>query len=222
MNPIHQLIAYAEDWRYLIRRDGLISAMPVVSLDFARLPYRHMKLIILARSLKEQLPDLQPKIPLVIRPFEKADLKLIQKINRPSEARLCARRLARGHYGFIAMNHSQVVGHAWGYTEIDKQLERVPLRLADGDILCNDAFTIPTYRGCGVQTALTLARMHLFQELGFRRAICYIEDHNVPSIDVWQRKLNSSIIGRIDFKRIGPWYYSKIHDDVLPIKRQNQ
>jgi GNAT superfamily N-acetyltransferase len=212
MNPIKRLSELVEDWYFLIQRDGLKSAIPVVGLDIARLPYRHLSFLILARSLVEPLPELQPKMPLEIRPFEKTDLKLIREINRPSEAGLCARRLVRRHFGFIAMNHAKAAGYAWGCDEIDPQLERVPLRLEHGDILCNDAFTTPTYRGQGVQTALTLARLHLFQELGYQRALCYIENRNSPSISVWQLKLNSSIIGRMDFKRFGPWHKVKFSD----------
>jgi GNAT superfamily N-acetyltransferase len=110
------------------------------------------------------------------------------------------------------MNHSQAAGYGWGCAEIDPQLEHVPLRLEHRDILCNDAFTTPAYRGQGVQTALTLARLQRFQNLGYRRALCYIEEHNDPSIAVWQRKLSSAIIGRIDFKRFGPWYHVKFSD----------
>jgi GNAT superfamily N-acetyltransferase len=212
MQPIIRLAELIEDWKYLIRRDGLISAVPQVALEVSRLPYRHLKLMILARSLDESLPDLQPKMTLKIRPFVETDLQLIRQINRPSEARLCAHRLARGHYGFVAMNHVKVAGYAWGCAEIDPQVERVPLKLEHGDVLCNDAFTTPTYRGQGVQTALTIARLQLFQELGYRRALCYIENRNNPSIAVWQRKLNCSIIGQIDFKRIGPWHNVKFSE----------
>jgi GNAT superfamily N-acetyltransferase len=149
-------------------------------------------------------------MPFEIRTFTGADLKRITEINRPSESRLCAHRLARGHYGFIATNHNQAAGYAWGCAEIDSQLERVPIKLNHGDILCNDAFTVPAYRGMGVQTALTLTRLKLFHQAGYKRAICYIENGNYPSIYVWQQKLKSTIIGQIDFKRIGAWYQVKI------------
>ena len=205
MNTVNRLAELFEDWQFLIQHDGWKSGLPVVSSEIARLPYRHLKFLIFARSLDESLPSLQSKIPLEIHPFAETDLRLIREINRASEARLCAHRLEQGHYGLVAMNHFQAAGYAWGCAVIDPQLERIPLRLEHGDILCNDTYTTPAYRGYGVQTALTLARMQLFQKLGYRRALCYIEIHNHPSIAVWQRKLNCSIIGKIDFKRIGPW-----------------
>ena len=57
-----------------------------------------------------------------------------------------------------------------------------------------------------VQTALTLARFRMFHELGYRRAVCYIEEKNAPSLAVWQRKFAGQTIGRIDFIRLGLWY----------------
>jgi RimJ/RimL family protein N-acetyltransferase len=210
MKPVIRFIELIEDWNFLTHHAGFISTLPLVSLEIARLPYRHLKFLIFARSLDDPISDPEPKMPLEIRPFTESDLKFAREINRPSEARLCARRLERGHYGFIAMNHVIAAGYAWGYSEIDTQLEQIPVKLGQGDVLFNDAFTTPAYRGHGIQTSLTLARFHFFRKLGFRRAICYIENRNLPSIAVWQRKLNSSIIGRIDFKRIGPMYHVKI------------
>jgi ribosomal protein S18 acetylase RimI-like enzyme len=210
MNPINRLVELFEDWNFLLTREGLITTIPLVAMEIARLPYRYLKFLIFTRSLDDPLPELQPKMPLEIRPFTESDLKFASDINRPSEAKLCASRLARGHLGLIAMNHVQVAGYAWGCAVIDGQVERIRLRLENTEILCIDAFTAPSYRGQGVQTALTLARLHLFQDLGYKRALCYIEEHNSPSIAVWQQKLNSSIIGRIDFKRFGPWYRVKL------------
>ena len=72
-------------------------------------------------------------------------------------------------------------------------------------MLCADVYTNPAFRGQGVQTALTLARFRLFRDLGYHRAISYIEVCNAPSLAVWQRKLGSVTIGQIDFLRVGLW-----------------
>ena len=70
MHPFHRLAELIEDWQYLIRQDGIKSALPNRGREIARLPYRHLKFIILARLLAEPLPELQPKIPLEIHHFE--------------------------------------------------------------------------------------------------------------------------------------------------------
>ena len=125
MVPMARLAELWEDWKYLIRRDGARSALPAIGQEVAGLPYRHTSLLLLARSLLEPLPDLQPKITLDIRPFTQTDLDLVRDIDRPSEARLCARRLERGYTGLLALHENQPAGHAWACIKMDPQLERV-------------------------------------------------------------------------------------------------
>jgi GNAT superfamily N-acetyltransferase len=206
MKPTSRLAELMEDWMVMLRRDGLRAALPAIGLEIARLPYRHLRFFIIARSLKEPLPDIQPRIALVIRPFEQADLDLVREIDRPSEARLCMRRLENGHQGLAALYRGRLAGYAWGCAEVNVLTDRVQIPLKPGDVLCNDAFTTPAFRGQGVQTSLALARFRLFRDLGFHRAICYIEIKNAPSLAVWQRKLNGVTLGSVNFQRIGPWY----------------
>lgn len=206
MQIAQRLFEITSDWKTLTKRVGLRSSLRTIAEDLVHLPYRHLHFILFARSLDEPFPDLPASSSLTIRPFEKADIALVQQIDRLSEARLCARRLEQGHKGFMAVCDGQPAGYTWGSADRTTALERVHPPLDVGDFLCTDSFTTPAFRGRGIQTALTLARFHLFRELGFRRAISTIEVHNAPSIAVWQRKLNSQAIGAIDFMRIGPWY----------------
>jgi GNAT superfamily N-acetyltransferase len=213
MVPITRLAEFWEDWKYLIWRDGARSALPAIGLEVAQLPYRRTSLLLLARSLLEPLPDLQPKTTLDVRPFTQTDLDLVREIDRPSEARLCARRLERGYVGLLALHENHPAGHAWACIKMDPRLERVHPRLEPGDVLCADVYTNPAFRGQGVQTALTLARFRLFRDLGYRRAISYIETRNAPSLAVWQRKLGSVTIGQIDFLRVGLWHRVRYNPD---------
>jgi RimJ/RimL family protein N-acetyltransferase len=206
MKPFCRLSELTEDWRFYLQRDGFPSALRLIAAEIAQLPYRRLKLIVLARSLLEPFPEWEPKIQLSIRPFERADLELVRRIDRPSEARLCMHRLDEGHIGLMAFCDDRPAGYAWGSTDIHTRLERVHPKLYPGDVLCTDSFTSPEFRGLGIQTALTLARFYLFRQLGYKRVICYIEVSNKPSLAVWQRKFDSQYISTIDFKRIGPWY----------------
>ena len=210
MNPIVRLMELGEDWLFLLRRDGVKRALPDIGLAIARLPFRHLHFLIFARSLVEPLPGWKPKLALEIRPFETADLASVRNINKPSEARLCARRLALGHVGLIAYYQGQPAGYAWGFSDEKQELERFHLRFQPGDVFCTDAFTAPPFRGMGVHTALTLERFRVFREMGFRRVISYIGFNNAPSLATWQRKLGCSIVGQVDFIRIGSWYRVRI------------
>ncbi len=206
MGPINRLAELAEDWRYFTERDGLKSSLPLIVSDLVRLPYRHLKFFVIACSLLDPFPNWQPQIELFIRPLEQDDLDLVRQLDRPSEARLDAQRLAQGHKGFVAFYKGQPAGYTWASTDPLTRLERVHPKLDPGDVLFTDSYTFPAFRGCGVQTALTLARFILFRDLGFCRAISTIEIHNKPSLAVWQKKFNGKTIGEIDFTRIGPLY----------------
>lgn len=201
---ITRLADLSKDWNYLIKQQGLGVTLPQVGQEIISLPYRQLKFYAVARSLLDPLPDLKAKIDLEIRDFEKGDLEFVGQIYRPSEARLFAQRLDRGHQGLMALHQGQPAGFAWGCGEIDPELDRVELKLEPGDMLCVDVYTNPVFRGQGVHTALTIARFKYFRDLGYRRAIAYIETRNGPSLAVW-RKFGSEIIGEVDFKRLGPW-----------------
>lgn len=209
MQKLHRIAEFLEDWKFLVHRDGFRPALSSIAKDLSILPYRHLRFLILERSLSMPLPDLPAKIDLEIRPFEKDDLEVVKKMDRPSEARLCAKRLVRGHKGLIALHEGQPVGYAWGCTEVDPSLERVQLKLEPGDVLCADVYTLPAFRGKGIQTSLTIARFRLFCDLGCRRAVTYIEMRNAPSLAVWQRKMGSLTTGQVDFVRLGFWYRVK-------------
>lgn len=204
MQWTHRLAELGEDWGYMFRRRGWQAALPAVLREIARLPYWRCTYRVLARSLAQPLPDLQPTIAAEVRPFEPSDLQLVRQIDRPSEARQCARRLALGHQGLIALYHGQPAGYAWGSTECNPVVERVRVRLDPGDVLCVDAYTAIAFRGQGIQTTLALARMRLFREQGYQRAIAYIETGNLPSLAVWH-KLGGREVDTIDFLRIGFW-----------------
>lgn len=206
MKPFHRLFELVEDWGYLTERDGLRAALPLIASELARLPYRHIRFVIVACSLLDPFPDWPPKIQLTTRPFEPADLDLVRQMDRPSEAQLCAHRLAQGDRGLLAFCNGRPAGYTWGSVDPQTRLERVHPKLCPGDVLCTDAYTCPAFRGQGIQTALTLARFRMFRDLGYGRAISYIDVHNGPSLAVWQRKFSGHIIGTMDFVRIGSRY----------------
>jgi GNAT superfamily N-acetyltransferase len=197
-----RLTELVKDWHYLIQRDGWKRALSQIRKQVFTLPYRHIRFVVVARSLLEPLPDLTPKVPVAIRPFELTDLSFVHREHLPSEAKLCAQRLERNHYGLTAWLNDEIAGYAWGCT--NTTLEKVKLELEPGDVLCTDAFTVPAFRGQGIQTALSLARLRWFQELNYCRAIAYIEVGNAPSLAVWH-KMGAQEIARITFTRVGPW-----------------
>jgi GNAT superfamily N-acetyltransferase len=212
---ISRLIEFIQDWIFIFQRQGWRAAILTMAHEVAQLPYRHMHFVIVARSLTLPLPDLHSKIVLEIRDFTWSDTDLVRQIDRPSEARLCARRLEHGQVGLAAFHDDQLAGYAWASDKIVSSLERVNLHLELYDAICVDAYTAPAFRGLGVQTALALARFRLLRDRGFQRMVTYIEEGNAPSLAVWQKKLGSQVVGHIDFLRIGPWRWVRYIDADL-------
>ena len=198
-------VEFFEDWAYIAKRDGWFPALCEAGRELTRLPYRHLQFDILARTLREPLPTLQPRVPLDVRSFSSADLPFVSRVYRPSEAKLCARRLELGQIGLLALYEGQPAGYAWASDRMDPTVERVQFELEPGDGICLDVFTAPAMRGKGVQTTLALARSRALRDRGFSRVVTYIAKTNLASLAVWQRKLGGQIIGEIDFLRIGPW-----------------
>lgn len=199
-NRMSELI---QDWRFLIRCDGWKAAWRQIGRDVISLPYRKIEFVVVARPLTQPIPDARSQVPVQVRSFTTADLDFVRREHLPSEACLCAQRLAHGHDGIAAYINGQIVGYAWSCT--DASLERVALRFTPGDVLFTDAFTAPSARGQGVQTVLSAARLRAAQEKGHQRVIAYIEIHNAPSLAVWQKKMGAAVIARITFTRIGFW-----------------
>ena len=107
-----RLTELPQDWNCLIQRRGWKRALPQIGEEIIALPYRRIKFVVVARSLLEPLPDLKPKIPVTVRPFEPADLGFVRQERLPSEVRLCIRRLELGHHGLVACIDGAAAGYA--------------------------------------------------------------------------------------------------------------
>jgi GNAT superfamily N-acetyltransferase len=205
MTWLERLAELVEDWVHLIRLGGWGSALPQIGRELARLPYRRIRFLVLTRGLREPVADLQSKVPLQVREFGHSDLELVRQIDRPSEAKQCARRLARGHMGLMALCEGQPVGYAWCLDRVEPALEGMHVRLDPGDIYFTDAYVAPAYRRQGVYTVMTVVRIRLARRLGYRRMVTCVDEYNQPALTVWQRKLGVQVVTHLDFVRIGPW-----------------
>jgi GNAT superfamily N-acetyltransferase len=204
MTWLQRLAELGQDWVHLVRRCGWRLALPRIGRDLAGLPYRRIRFLVLARPLLEPVAAFQPKTPLQIREFTPADLELVSQINRLSEVKQCARRLARQHRGLVVLIGDQPAGYAWCLDRIDPALERMHLQLEAGDIYFTDAYVAPAYRGLGVHTAMVLARLRLARRLGYGRLITCVREDNQVALSVWRKMLGVQVTANYDFVRIGP------------------
>jgi GNAT superfamily N-acetyltransferase len=206
----HRLAELIEDWGFYFKVYPWPKSLITISKELMQLPFRHIHYKVYACSIVEPVPKVCFDDSFVLRRFAYQDVPEVAKINRPSEARLCAKHLNSGHIGFSVLHDGQLAGYAWAYTKHDSNIERLKIGLEPLDFLCNDAFTSLPFRGRGIQTSLVLARLNLFRELGYHRAICYIDRNNRTSIRVWE-KLGGICIGDISYIRIGTWRWKKHH-----------
>ncbi len=59
--------------------------------------------------------------------------------------------------------------------------------LKDDEVLQENSFTFPRFRGKGVMTAVTLALAEMARKQGFRRVLAYVDRHNVASLKAFRR-----------------------------------
>jgi GNAT superfamily N-acetyltransferase len=208
IKPDDRLAQLIEDWKSYFKRKTLKQAVRMVAKEALQLPCRHIHYLIIARSLLDPFPELTTDPHLAVRKFDPSDLAGVAEIDRPSEARMYARRLAGGQTGVAALHDRMLVGFAWASKKVDLDIERFNLKLELSDFLCTDAYTAPAHRRSGVQKLLILERLKLFRELGSKRAICYIESTNLPSLKAW-KKLGGYVIGEIDYFRFGIWRWTR-------------
>jgi ribosomal protein S18 acetylase RimI-like enzyme len=207
IRSMDRLAQLMEDWKYYFRNRTWQQAVLTAGKELLLLPYRHIHFLIVARTLQEPLPGFTSDIPFTIRKFDPSDLAGVAEIDRPSEARAFAQRLASGHTGVAALFNQRLVGYAWAFKKVNPDIERIDLKLEPYDFICTDAFTAPAYRKSGIQTLLTLERFRIFRALGYRRALCYIESSNLPSLRAW-KKVGGYVVGEIDYFRLGPWRWT--------------
>lgn len=188
------------DWRHVLHRDGWSSFLKKVRQDARKLPRRKTEYIIMEVPLDHPFPD-PPCLSLVeVRPFTSADLESVRKQFLPSEAAMCARRLAAGHEGLTAVLDGEFAGCCWLCR--DDSLERADLSIGADEVLFTDAFTAPRFRGQGVNTSLALASLRRGKQLHLRRLIAYIRTDNAASQAVWLGKLNGRVFAKLEFKRV--------------------
>lgn len=196
-----RIIEVIVDWIFFIRRDGFKPTFSILLKETA--PFRRIKFVLVSRALSRALPEFKFSQSIVIRPFLPADLEIVRRENRPSEAKLLERRLEQKHPGLTALVEGEMAGYSW--LSPDMSLERFKLDLAQGDVLFTDAFVFPSFRRRGVNTALVRAKLELARDLGYKRIIAYIEEDNTPSLAVWCKKMGAEVLGRLEYRRIGLW-----------------
>jgi len=188
------------DFRERLQQAGWQAACRWLYQTLVSLPYRRIEYTVFTRSL-EQLPAVEPRVPITLRPAAEADLARFRGLVPPSELDHFARRLAHGRYCFLALDGEKLAAYCWAATQIRFEIDNLEIQLEPGDTYVDDAYTIPAYRRQGIQSAVHLYRLQYMQGLGCQRAILIVENSNLASQQL-VRKMGYRRAGQLDFRRI--------------------
>jgi ribosomal protein S18 acetylase RimI-like enzyme len=200
-NTRQKLSTLAADLNHQVRSGGWRQAGRWLVETIVSLPYCRIEYIVFARSLLDPLPAVEPGQPVTIRQAGEADLDRLEGLVLPSELSYFRRRLAHGRLCFLAFDGEKLAAYCWATTQIELDVDVVPIPLRPGDAYLNDAYTIPTYRRRGIQMAVHLYRLAHMKSLGCRRAILIVEEDNVASQRL-VRKLGYQDVDRLSFRRV--------------------
>ena len=224
-----RLVDLTEDWKYYYRAFSWKHSIPLIFKEILESPEHHIHYLVFVRSLTGPLAEMYVDDSIAIRRLASRDIPEVAVINCPSEGKLCANRRANDHISLAALLNAKLAGYAWACIKIEPHIERFAFRLEPLEFLCNDDFTAAPSRGRGIQTSLIQARLKIFCELGYKNAICYIEQRNYASQRAY-RKNGFVRAGDINFFRIDTWRRARVHlttsspirgDQQEPVSRYN-
>jgi len=174
-----RLRAIASDIRCLGRRVGVAETVRKVGGGL-----RGHEVVVIAKRLDE-IADIAFEERLELADLGVADLPALGEFN----ARRCDRRatgrfeaaLARGDRGFIARLDGEVAGYYWWVDRHHPHLERLGIRLTDGEVYGFDFFLAEEHRGEGRAIELLHGIETCLRDRGYARLWGYVRADNRPA-----------------------------------------
>ena len=189
------------DLKETIRREGWLEAGRGFVKTLASVPYRRMSYLVFTRALSNPWPDVTPKLPVTLRRATEADLVRFEGHVPAWELRYFRRRLSHGRYCFLALDGENLAAYCWATTQVEFDVDNLEMKLKEGDVYLDDAYTLPAYRRQGIQTAVHVYRLAYLRDMGCQRAVLIVEEPNVASQGL-VRKLGYQVAGHLSFRRL--------------------
>jgi ribosomal protein S18 acetylase RimI-like enzyme len=165
------------------------------------LPGGTFKYRIFVVSLDKDIPALKPRLPVTIRLATEVDLDLLKGMLPPSQLYNLLHIQTHDRLIFLAFDGELPVSYCWATPQVEFTIDNIKMHLQPGDIYGGMAYTLPDFRGQGIQTALQLFRMRYLKELGYKRVVVIVEDNNQASLTM-HRKIGFTEADRLIFRRI--------------------
>jgi SAM-dependent methyltransferase/GNAT superfamily N-acetyltransferase len=201
----------------ILQRDGVRALWFAV---LGRTLYR--RLVLLERRLDADIPEVGPRVPVVIGLLEPAEAAEYARFHWPLDVAEVERRLAAGHWCFVARHAGAIVHAGWAVAErgwIDYLGCPAPLRARE--VYQTDSFTAPAYRGLDLAGARVAMMARWLRARGYRRLLAAVLPENRAAFRPLE-KVGYRRIGWIGVVRLGRWrktvgaFPGAAHDSTPP------
>lgn len=138
--------------------------------------------IIMRRPLSEPIPDLKPRVEMVIQQATLADLPLLKTIVPPLRLRRFAAKMAAGEMCVIGIYEGKVIAMGWVGLGGGPSVRETTLQLTVQDAYVWGGYMAPEYRSQGGSSAILSRLMQLSKEVGCEYIYLVTEKTNAPVI----------------------------------------
>lgn len=150
---------------------------------------------ILVGALKDAIPPVPPKLPLVIREATPADAPMFRNIIPLYRIRRFVKKMEAGERCAVGLLDNEVIYFAWAsFAGQDTSIES-PVELGPKDVYFWGAYCNPEYRRFGVSISVSSYHEDLMRQLGYETGYRIIKFNNYPPQNLC-KKLGLRVIGR--------------------------
>jgi GNAT superfamily N-acetyltransferase len=155
-------------------------------------------IIIYRKDLEGPLEPYRARTPIRIEiTRDEALVARLAALKRSDEddASLYVRRVRRGQLCFVAWAGDEAVGFNWLAFDQELDEDRI-VRMADDEVYCLDAFTVPAWRGHAIHTELLARMLEHAKAAGYRTAYTQVSSTARRSRKTHER-LDWTVTGRL-------------------------
>lgn len=185
----------------------------------------YRRVIVVARSIDEEPPDIQPRWPVTFAQLGEKDCAAYLQFRPEQSAAEVSARFARGDECFAALHEGRVIHAAWvALGRVYVPYLRRDLLLQAGDIYLYDIHTLPAFRRGGISSARGVYLLRHYRRAGYRRSLGVVAVENKAALRPVEL-VNYHRIGSFSCLRLGPWQLDRKKDlgiEPMPVLRPPQ
>jgi predicted GNAT family acetyltransferase len=179
-------------FKFLLRRIGILTE------SFYLLEYTINETQVLSKMKKYDYSDVRE---LSLNDFKDSNLFSLDKV------KLFEARIISKNYSCFGIKCNNEIAYltwiSWKYMNYPIIFNKIQ-KLNDNEVLLEDSFCNPDFRGKGYHSKMNLFRLKKIKEMGKARVLALVLKENTPALKV-QRKSGFRIVKKISFFKIGKW-----------------